>query len=167
MSQTLEDHTYLPEHDLDAEYIEMCQGLASLALARDDSRPRLVMGSKSIEVPRQVAEILGQVAAAMQQGLAVTVVPRAQQLSTQQAADVLGISRPTLVRLLEEGEIPFMKARRHRRVLLADIIEFQKRQRHRADQALSDIVADAQAFGEYDDDYVSDVHANDQDGASR
>jgi excisionase family DNA binding protein len=110
--------------------------------------------------------LLGQVAEAMQQGLAVTVAPQARELSTQQAADLLGISRPTLVRLLEEGEIPFTKARRHRRVLLADVLEFQKRQRHRADQALSDIVADAQAFGEYDDDYISEPHSKGQSGES-
>jgi excisionase family DNA binding protein len=166
MSKTLEDRTYLPEQDLDAEYIDMCQGLASQALADGSPRPRLVMGSKSIDLPPQVAELLGQVAEAMQQGLAVTVAPQAQELSTQQAADLLGISRPTLVRLLEEGEIPFTKARRHRRVLLADVLEFQKRQRHRADQALSDIVADAQAFSEYDDAYISEPHSKGQSSES-
>ncbi len=152
MSKILEDHTYLPQRDLDAEFVEMCQRLASQALDEGDSRPRLVMGSESIPLPPEIAKVLGQVAAAMQQGLAVTVAPKTRELSTQQAADLLGISRPTLVRLLEEGEIPFMKARRHRRVMLADVLEFQERQRHRADQALSDIVADAQAFGDYDDE---------------
>ncbi|MDN5976629.1 helix-turn-helix domain-containing protein [Acidipropionibacterium jensenii] len=150
MPKNLKDHTYLPSQGLDDEFVEMCQALASQALADPDSRPRLVMGSKTIDLPPQVAEILGQVVAAMCDGLAVTVAPQTRELSTQQAADLLGISRPTLVRLLEEGEIPFMKARRHRRVMLADILEFQKRQRHQADQALADIVADAQAYGDYD-----------------
>ena len=151
MSKILEDHTYLPQRDLDAEFVEMCQRLASQALEEGDARPLLVMGSESIPLPPEIAKVLGQVAAAMQQGLAVTVAPKTRELSTQQAADLLRISRPTLVRLLEEGEIPFMKARRHRRVMLADVLEFQERQRHRADQALSDIVADAQEFGDYDD----------------
>lgn len=163
MSKNLKDHTYLPSQGLDDEFVEMCQALASQALADPDSRPRLVMGSKTIDLPPQVAEILGQVVAAMCDGLAVTVAPQTRELSTQQAADLLGISRPTLVRLLEEGEIPFMKTRRHRRVMLADILEFQKRQRHHADQALADIVADAQAFDDYDDG-TADAAVRDQDG---
>ncbi|MGO1590911.1 MAG: helix-turn-helix domain-containing protein [Ancrocorticia sp.] len=161
MSSALEDRTYLPEDDLDNQYGEMIQSLASAAAAEGDFQPRLVMGSKTIELPNEIAELLGQVAEAMQQGLAVTVAPKSRELSTQQAADLLGISRPTLVRLLEEGKIPFMKARRHRRVMLSDVLEFQKRQRHRADQALSDMVADAQAFGDYDDAYLSEAISGD------
>lgn len=65
---------------------------------------------------------------------------------------MLGISRSTLVRMLEAGEIPFEKIRRHRRLYLADVLEFQRRQRRAANEALSDMVADAQAMGAYDDD---------------
>jgi toxin-antitoxin system, antitoxin component, merR family len=54
--------------------------------------------------------------------------------------------------MLEAGEIPFEKVRRHRRLYLSDVLEFQKRQRRAADEALSDMVADAQAMGAYDDD---------------
>ena len=65
---------------------------------------------------------------------------------------MLGISRSTLVRMLEAGEIPFQKIRRHRRLYLSDVLEYQKRQRRASDEALSDMVADAQAMGAYDDD---------------
>ena len=89
---------------------------------------------------------------AMRDGLAVTVAPQNLTLTTQEAADMLGISRPTLVRLLESGRIPFEKVSRHRRVLLADVLDYQQRQRRRASEALADMVADSQHFGDYDDD---------------
>ena len=65
---------------------------------------------------------------------------------------MLGISRPTLVRMLEAGEIPFEKVRRHRRLFLTDVLEFRERRRRAANKALSDIVVDAQAVGDYDED---------------
>ena len=54
--------------------------------------------------------------------------------------------------MLEEGESPFVRRRRHRRLYLSDVVEYRKRRRRVADEALSDIVADAQMFGEYDAD---------------
>lgn len=54
--------------------------------------------------------------------------------------------------MLEAGEIPFEKVRRHRRLFLTDVLEFRDRQRRVAHEALSDMVADAQAMGAYDED---------------
>jgi len=53
--------------------------------------------------------------------------PKSQRLTTREAADFLGISRPTLVKLLEGGEIPFEQPSRHRRVLLSDVVAFKQR----------------------------------------
>ena len=99
-----------------------------------------------------MADLLVQVARAMRQGLAVTIAPHGTRLTTQEGADMLGISRSTLVRMLEAGEIPFERVRRHRRLCLSDVLEFQRRQRRAADEALGDMVADTQAMGGYDDD---------------
>lgn len=129
-----------------------CHKRAAHALSQEDRRPRLVTGDDSIELSAGMVDVLRRVAEAMRQGMAVSVVPRHTVLSTQQAADMLGISRPTLVRMLEEGEIPFIRRRRHRRLYLSDVVEYRKRRRRVADEALSDIVADAQMFGEYDAD---------------
>lgn len=155
----VQDRTYLPPRaegsepeQLNEEFAELRSHLAKAALTSDVDRPMLVSGGDQIELPLHYIQILQQVAAAMSQGLAVSVVPRDMVLSTQAAAEMLGISRPTLVRLLEAGVIPFVRANRHRRVYLQDVLQYQERQRRAAHEALSDMVADAQMLGDYDDD---------------
>ena len=70
-----------------------------------------------VVIPESMFPVLRQVAEALAQGMGVTVAPLNAMLTTQEAADFLGISRPTLVRVLERGEIPFQKPGRHRYVL--------------------------------------------------
>jgi excisionase family DNA binding protein len=62
----------------------------------------------------------------------------------------LGVSRPTLVRLLESGEIPFDKPSRHRRIRLVDLLAFQQRSRRRRASLLDQMVADAEEAGVYE-----------------
>ena len=79
----------------------------------------------------------------------MSLEPRHSVLSTQEAADLLGISRPTLVKLLESNEIPFSKPGRHRRVNLEDLLAYQQRQRdHRRDElnAMSAEAAEIDAY---------------------
>jgi toxin-antitoxin system, antitoxin component, merR family len=147
MTTTIESRTYLPEEEVAGRFADIVNAASS-----QEATPRLVVGDKAVELTPGMADVLVRVAQAMQQGLAVTVAPQNTRLTTQEAADMLGISRSTLVRMLEAGEIPFEKVRRHRRLYLSDVLEFQKRQRRAADEALSDMVADAQAMGAYDDD---------------
>ena len=147
MTVTIESKTYLPEEDVAGRFTELVTELE----ASSGVTPRLTVNGETIDLPPAVAEALLQVVDAMRRGLAVTVAPQDQRLTTQEAADMLGISRPTLVRMLEAGEIPFEKVRRHRRLFLTDVLEFRERQRRAANEALSDMVADAQAMGAYDD----------------
>ena len=69
-------------------------------------------------------------AAALAEGRPVTLSCHEPVLSTQEAADLLGVSRPTLVRLLDQGVIPYAQPRRHRRVQLADLLAYQQRCHH-------------------------------------
>ncbi len=78
-------------------------------------------------LPPEVFEVLRDVVEAMADGQAVTIAPVHQRLTTQEAADLLGVSRPTLVKLLETGEIPFEQPGRHRRVRLADVLAYRER----------------------------------------
>ncbi|OHV39402.1 hypothetical protein BBK14_32950 [Parafrankia soli] len=148
--EPLHDETYLPDEDT-GEIIDFLAALRDRGRRAADPRPRLTgPDGHSVELPEPMFNVLLQVAAAMKAGLAVTVAPHHLTMSTQEAADLLRISRTTLVRLLESGAIPFEKPSRHRKVRLGDLLEYRRRQRHAADLAFADMVADTERLGLYD-----------------
>lgn len=98
-----------------------------------------------IGLPAGVYEVLKAVVSAMQEGKAVAVIPQDTVMTTQDAADFLAVSRPTLVKFLEAGRIPFTQPGRHRRVKLADLIAFQEQQCHERRAALDEITRNATA----------------------
>lgn len=89
-----------------------------------------------IVVPRTLLDLLLDTLRTIGAGDAVSLVPTHPQLSTQQAADLLGVSRPHLVKLLEAGEIPFGKVGKHRRVLVRDLLDYRARRVRERDAAL-------------------------------
>jgi excisionase family DNA binding protein len=91
-------------------------------------------GEDRVELPDSVLALLHQVVEVMRRGVAVTVVPQSELLTTQRAADLLGVSRPTLIRLLENGAIPYERTGTHRRVLLHDVVAYRDRRRVEADE---------------------------------
>jgi excisionase family DNA binding protein len=101
--------------------------------AHEASQARyFLMGSAPgdrVELPPEVYRVLRKVVDALNQGLAVTVAPLTQTLTTQQAADLLGVSRPTVIKLLDGGKIPYERVGTHRRVLLRDLLEYRERRR--------------------------------------
>lgn len=103
-----------------------------------------------IEVPDELYGVLRDVADALSQGLAITIAPHNTMLTTQEAADLLNISRPTLVRLLTDGEIPHTTRGRHRRVLLRDVLDYQERTRQDRQRTLDRLAADAEEAGLYE-----------------
>jgi excisionase family DNA binding protein len=144
MAAVLEAHTVLPPTRDDPE-------LASLAAALQAPAATLVgPDGTRMPLPDEVYQVLKSVVDAMSQGLAITVAPRNTQLTTQEAADLLGVSRPTLVRLLEDGEIPFHHRGRHRRVMLAHIVAYQERARVKRRATLDEMTRTASEDGAYD-----------------
>ncbi|MGH3274206.1 MAG: helix-turn-helix domain-containing protein, partial [Streptosporangiaceae bacterium] len=101
-------------------------------------------------MPGEVFEVLRDVVAALSQGLAITVARHQTVLSTSEAASLLGVSRPTLVRLLESGEIPFSKPGRHRRVRLSDLLAYQERASRGRAVLLDQMMTDSEDAGLYD-----------------
>jgi excisionase family DNA binding protein len=151
-NEAVQDETFLPREG-DAEIIDFLSALHERGVQPADPRPRLTgPDGSSVELSESMFQVLLQVAAAMKAGLAVTVAPHHLTLSTQEAADLLRISRTTLVRLLETGVIPFDKPSRHRKVRLDDLLEYRRRQRSVAELAFADMIADTERLGLYDAD---------------
>ncbi len=96
-----------------------------------------------------MVDVLRDVAEALNAGMGVTVAPHNARLTTQEAADFLGISRPTLVRLLERQEIPMEKPGRHRYVRLSDLVAYEARMRTYRRELLDQMTRDAEADGLY------------------
>lgn len=92
-------------------------------------------------LPGHVLQILLDVLAEMAKGNAISLVPMNQELSTQEAASLLNVSRPFLVGLLEKNEIPFRKVGAHRRVYLNDVLAYKKRVDQQRHQALDQLAA--------------------------
>ncbi|MFZ6711987.1 helix-turn-helix domain-containing protein [Undibacterium sp. TC9W] len=118
----------------------------NITIAEDDDVERLG-DSPVLRLPpkilRMFADILGEVA----QGKTVTILPREMYISTQEAAVILNVSRPYLIKLLEEERIPHHKVGRHRRVLLKDVLAY-KEDRHKTSQdALDKLAEQAQELG--------------------
>lgn len=117
------------------------------------AEPALLLGpdGEQVPLPEEVYRLLVEVVQAMREGKVITLVPHTQRLTTQEAADFLGVSRPTLVKLLEEGKIPFDQPGRHRRVLFSDLLAFRERQRTERRAILDRMTEEASEAGLYDD----------------
>ncbi|MEE1621010.1 helix-turn-helix domain-containing protein [Zafaria sp. Z1313] len=94
-----------------------------------------------VEIPHEVYQVLVKAVEAMRKGLAVTLTPSSLTLTTQQAAELLGVTRPTVVRLLDEGRIPFEKPGTHRRVRLEDVLAYQESRKEEQYAALASLGA--------------------------
>jgi excisionase family DNA binding protein len=117
--------------------------LRDFVAEHESGSARLVIGAdESIALPDLVVAALRQVVEAMSRGLAVTIIPQSHILTTQQAADLLGISRPTLIRLLEAGKIDYEIKGTHRRLLLEDVLRYREQRREAQYQFLADTAVD-------------------------
>jgi len=79
-----------------------------------------------ITIPKKALSLLITILSNMSEGKSITIIPTDSEVSTQQAADMLNVSRPHLVKLLENNTIPFKKVGSHRRILLRDLVTFEK-----------------------------------------
>lgn len=147
MSGTLRERTLLPPDD-PSDMVRLARGLAEVTAP---AQARLVGPDGSqIDIPVELYGVLRDVVVALSEGTAITIAPHNTMLTTQEAADLLNISRPTLVQLLTNGEIAHTMRGRHRRVLLRDVLDYRERTRHERRRILDEMVADAEEDGLYE-----------------
>lgn len=118
--------------------------------AGDEGGPMLIgLGGQRIALPASVVRVLRQAVHEMAQDRAVSVVPIHKQLTTQEAADLLLVSRPYLVKLLDAGEIPSAKTGSHRRVRLDDLLAYAKVRDERRRESLTRLTQMSREMGLY------------------
>jgi excisionase family DNA binding protein len=100
-----------------------------------------------VELPTSALRLLVDILAELAEGNAVKVVPVHAELTTQEAADLLNVSRPHLVRLLEDGELPFHKTGKHRRVRFVDLMQFKAKRDQVSEQAMAELAEQSQELG--------------------
>ncbi len=128
------------------------RALAPLQRRRQPSRPIRVRAEGegkdvTVTMPRTAFEHLLEILGQMANGNAVTIVPVHAELTTQQAADMLNVSRPYLVQLLESEQIPYRKVGTHRRIKAADLIAYRQRDDARRRKAADELSREAQRLG--------------------
>lgn len=105
---------------------------------------------ESIELPASVFYVLERVAEVLARGDSITIVPVNREVTTQQAADLLNVSRQYLVRLLDEGRIAFRKTGKHRRLRIEDVLKFKDERDKDRRAGLRELSQMTQEFGGYD-----------------
>lgn len=101
----------------------------------------LVVGADGnhIELPASALEALRKVLEAMSRGDSVTVIPHDKQLTSQEAAEILSVSRPHLIKLLDRGELPFHRVGTHRRIKIEDALAYRERRDAERRAALAEL----------------------------
>ncbi|MEM6297541.1 MAG: helix-turn-helix domain-containing protein, partial [Bacteroidota bacterium] len=105
---------------------------------------------QKITIPRSALKLLSEILEAMSEGKAVTIMPLDAEMTTQAAAEILGCSRPHLVKLLESGEIPFIKVGRHRRVRFEEVRKYKEKMIVQRREALQELMEISEELGLYD-----------------
>jgi excisionase family DNA binding protein len=150
MSFTANPQQMLPTQEEIALARESGRVLSSMLKSRAKAQQIDLRDSKGVvrtlSVPAAAMRLLLNALTEIGQGNAVSITPIHAELTTQEAADILNVSRPYLVQLLKNGEIPFHKIGTHRRVRHQDVIDYKNRIDAERRKALNELAAQAQAL---------------------
>lgn len=131
---------------------ESYDALTSLLEQLSSEQPEIEIEEtgEKIKIPLSALKLLGDILKAMGQGKLISLVPIATEVTTQAAAEILGCSRPHLVKLLEDGRIAFTKIGKHRRIKFDDIMKYKKQMKQQQKQNIIDIMNSDEETGLYD-----------------
>lgn len=122
------------------------QLLAQYADANRPLRMRVIgrEGEAPIELPAGAVALLQDILEAMAAGRGITMIPENAELTSVQAAELLSVSRPFFIKLLDEGALPYRKVGKHRRIRLEDVLAYKQRIDGEREAVLDELVAQAQ-----------------------
>lgn len=147
MTATLELPTPETQQEAQTALRELTSAPASAETVRVRVSPRGKGREHTAAVPRQAFELFLEILGQLANGNAVTIIPVRAELTTQQAADLLNVSRPHLVEMLERREIPFRRVGSHRRIAAVDVLAYKKRDEARRRGVMDELTAEAQKLG--------------------
>ncbi|MEZ4330082.1 MAG: helix-turn-helix domain-containing protein [Polyangiales bacterium] len=136
-----------------AQVVALSRAFEGMVLPSTQAAPacRLVgPQGESVAIPDAVFHVLARVVEVLARGDSVAVVPMGRELTTQQAADLLNVSRQYLVRLLDEGRIACRKTGKHRRLRVEDVLAFKTQRDKDRRAGLRELSQLTQDFGGYD-----------------
>ncbi len=105
---------------------------------------------EKIKIPLRALKLLGDILKAMGEGKLISIVPVATEVTTQKAAEILGCSRPFLVKLLEDGKIEYTKVGKHRRIKFEDVMNYRQSMKAQQKKSIIDIMNGDEEIGLYD-----------------
>ncbi len=145
------DRTVLPDEKEIIAAVESSRQLAAFISTKfETQRIELVNEMEQrevIEMPTFALRLLGEILSELALGNTVKVVPIHAELTSQEGADLLNVSRPHLVKLLDDGVLPFTKTGKHRRIKFADLMAYKKQREQASYSAMDELAAQAQEFG--------------------
>ncbi|WP_449430152.1 helix-turn-helix domain-containing protein [Pseudomonas putida] len=142
--------TILPGEKEIAAAVESSRQLAAFLKTKFETQRIELVGEtqrETVELPTFALRLLGEILSELALGNAVKVVPIHAELTTQEAADILNVSRPHLVKLLDQGALPHSKTGRHRRIKFADLMTYKQQRDQASRDAMDELAAQAQELG--------------------
>ena len=119
-------------------------------LRTDSTEIEIEETKEKIVLPKRALQLLETVLKAMSEGKPISIVPIATEVTTQKAAELLGCSRPHLIKLLETGKINFTKVGKHRRIMFEDVVKFRQEMKQEQKKLLIEMMSSDEELGLYD-----------------
>jgi len=118
----------------------------------DSNRSPMLVGpdGAQIPLPSSLFQLLKRVVSHLSRGQAVTIIPINKEVTTQEAADILNVSRPYLIKMLEEEKIPYVTVGAHRRIPLHTLLDYKQRRDEERLEAIREMAQMSQDLGIYD-----------------
>ncbi len=120
------EHVLSPDPSEQDELVELREQLARIAARRGRVARLVSPDGTEVEIPASALAALQAIVRDMARGLTITLIPHDKELTTKEAADILNVSRPFLVKLLDRGDIPYHRVGTHRRLSVEDVLAYRE-----------------------------------------